>query len=89
MNQYPEEILAVIEKGKDPDRVFKGYVKYPKDWMAQYNMLLADGVACKDCHHCDRCTTMFDQAETDTSCQFYPSRFLKKFTALLNQKEAK
>lgn len=71
---YADELKAVMVSNKDPDRVHKSHQKYPSDWKAQYNMLLNDGKTCKDCYHCDRCVKMFDQRESATSCQFYPSR---------------
>lgn len=76
-HEYPEEIKALFIEGKNPDRVNAGYIKYPSDWKAQYNMLLKDGVTCKSCSHCKKCCAMFGQNETDTHCQFYPSRFIE------------
>lgn len=73
---YSEE-FKIIE-GKNPDRVLAGYRKYPHEWNAQYNMLLMDGVTCSECKHAQRCCTIFGQKETDTSCQFYPSKFREK-----------
>ena len=63
--------------GKSVDRVAKcyNYEKYPEEWKAQYDMLLTDGITCKDCNNCERCCSMFGQNETATSCQFHPSRF--------------
>lgn len=76
--EYPPEIRAAIVEGKNPTRVYKGYLQHPKDWIAQYNMLLMDGVVCSDCVHCSRCTTLFDQKELSDTCQFYPNRFKPK-----------
>lgn len=67
-------LLAAVP-GKSPDRVPAYYQKYPKEWNAQYNMLLPDGITCSSCAHCQRCCTIFGQKETDTACQFYPTRF--------------
>ncbi len=66
---------AKLIEGKSPERVHKGYVNYLKDWQAQYDMLLMDGATCNNCAHSNRCVSMFDSKLTDTSCQFYPSRF--------------
>lgn len=62
---------------KDPNRVPKHFnaEKYPDEWVAQYDMLLDDGVTCKSCEHLNRCVSMFGSQETDTSCSFYPNRF--------------
>lgn len=64
--------------GKSVDRVHKSYNydKYPEEWLAQYNMLLPDGITCADCAHCNRCCSMFGQKEAATSCQFHPNRFV-------------
>lgn len=75
---YSDEIRAVIIPGKDPDRVHKGYQDYPRDWIAQYRMLHMDGKTCKDCVYCRSCTTVWGSKETDTSCQWYPSRVYYK-----------
>ena len=74
-----------IIPGKNPDRVHKHYEKYPSEWHAQYNMLLMDGKTCDDCMHCIRCVTLFDQKETSTTCQFYPSRVVYKKEGLTNE----
>jgi hypothetical protein len=60
---------------KSKSRVPKGYREGTEDWNDQYNMLLDDGVTCKDCVHCNRCCSIFGQKETCTSCQFYPNKF--------------
>lgn len=73
MEKVNEE-LQIVE-GKNPDRVFAGYKNHPKDWNAQYNMLLPDGITCNSCIHCTRCVLLFDQKETSESCQFYPNKF--------------
>lgn len=67
--------MKTITEGKSPDRVPKYFDKYPKEWEAQYNMLLPDNITCASCVHCNRCVALFGQNENDTSCQFYPSRF--------------
>lgn len=64
--------------GKSPERVFKGHLKYPKDWIAQYNMLLMDGDTCGDCAHSERCKAIFGGNDANTSCQFHPNRFVRK-----------
>lgn len=64
--------------GKSPERVNKAYLKYPEDWKAQYNMLLMDGDTCGDCAHSERCKMIFDGDDKNTSCQFYPNRFMRK-----------
>jgi hypothetical protein len=69
-----KHIFAV--PGKSPGRVPVHYLKYQEDWNRQYDMLLPDGISCSSCVHCVKCTTIFDQKETDTACQFYPSRFI-------------
>lgn len=71
-----EPVLPAV-LGKSVDRVHKcyNYAKYPEEWKAQYNMLLPDGITCKQCVHCNKCCTIFGQKETDTKCQFHPSRF--------------
>lgn len=68
------EAFKVIP-GKSPERVNQAYLKSPDEWNAEYNMLLMDGVTCASCAHCLRCCTLFGQKETDTCCQFHPSRF--------------
>lgn len=69
--------------GKSPERVHKSYdySKYPEEWIAQYNMLLPDGVTCKECTHSNRCCSLFGQEETSESCQFHPNRFAYKIIA--------
>lgn len=74
------EIIDGKVNGKSVDRIPKGYKVGESDWKAQLNMLLRDGISCKDCIHCGRCCLIFGQKETDTSCQFYPSRFYQKTT---------
>lgn len=64
-----------IIEGKNPNRVHKAYDKYISDWNNQYDMLLMDGVTCKQCVNCDRCVLMFGQKETATSCQWHPNKF--------------
>ena len=38
-------------------------------------MQLPKGVTCGDCVHARRCTLMFGHTETDTYCDWSPSRF--------------
>lgn len=64
-----------IINGKSTNRVHKAYKPFSEDWKAEMDMLLPDGITCLSCHHCKRCMALFGQKETDTSCQFYPSRF--------------
>lgn len=71
----PSGIKSVIINGKSPERVHSGYLPYPKDWAAQYNMLLMDGTTCSDCIHIKRCSTLFEQSPTSDSCQFHPNKF--------------
>lgn len=80
MNEYPAEIQEAIVEGKNPDRVNKVYIQYPKDWKAQYNMLLMDGVTCNSCAHIQKCSTLFEQNPKSKSCQFHPNRFMQKTT---------
>lgn len=63
---------------KSKNRVPSYYKEGTEDWKAEYDMLLDDGVTCKQCRNCKKCTTIFGQKETDTSCQFYPSRFKER-----------
>lgn len=67
------EVLPETIDGKSTNRI-KGYKRNSTDWQAQLNMLLPDGVTCKSCVHCQRCCMLFGQNESDTFCQFYPSR---------------
>ncbi|MCW3298065.1 hypothetical protein N5T34_01600 [Escherichia coli] len=39
-------------------------------------MRLPKGSSCGDCHHIRRCKVMFGHAETDTYCDWSPSRFI-------------
>ena len=38
-------------------------------------MKLPAGKTCNDCTHCYRCTQIFGVTDTNTVCDFYPSRF--------------
>ena len=38
-------------------------------------MNLPKGKTCNDCVHCYRCTKIFGVTITNTTCDFYPSRF--------------
>lgn len=40
------------------------------------------GQTCNDCAHVERCVAMFGQKREDTSCQFFPRRFLARATAV-------
>lgn len=73
--QIPETI-----EGKSINRVSKcyNYNECRQDWLAQYNMLLMDGVTCGDCAHSSRCKMMFGGNDLYTSCQFYPNKFKNK-----------
>jgi hypothetical protein len=53
----------------------KGYKKGTADWEAEYDMLLPDGVTCKDCWWFLKCNTIYGSKESDTRCQFHPSKF--------------
>jgi len=44
-------------------------------------MKLPEGKTCSDCMHCYRCTSMFGAEETNTTCDFYPVRFVARFVA--------
>jgi hypothetical protein len=55
-----------------------GYKPGTADRDAEYDMLLPDGVTCKDCIWAKKCTTIFGSKETDTRCQFHPSRFQQR-----------
>lgn len=39
-------------------------------------MRLPAGVTCGDCHHIHRCKTIFGHTESDTYCDWSPSRFI-------------
>lgn len=39
-------------------------------------MRLPKGKSCGNCHHIRRCKAMFGHAETDTYCDWSPSRFI-------------
>lgn len=60
---------------KSEERVPAYYKKGSEDWEAEYNMLLDDGLTCKDCAFCQRCVNIYGQNETDTRCQFHPNSF--------------
>ncbi len=75
---YPDEIKEMFIDGKNPDRVHKGYRKYPSDWRAQYDMLLMDGKTCADCIHSENCSSLFGGKDTNKRCQFHPNKFRNK-----------
>ena len=60
---------------KSKDRIHECYKEGTKDWDAQHNMLLEDGITCGECAHKDRCWAMFGQSMASTKCQFHPNRF--------------
>lgn len=60
---------------KSESRVKEFYEKGTKDWEAEYNMLLDDGINCSDCSHVSRCQALFDQNTGSDKCQFHPNRF--------------
>jgi hypothetical protein len=62
---------------KSEDRVGSSYKKGTKDWDAEYDMLLDDGVTCNDCRYVNRCCTIFGQTPyvNEGKCQFYPNLF--------------
>ena len=62
---------------KSESRVM-GYKKGTEDWDAEYNMLLDDDVTCESCIHAYRCCSMFGTESTDTSCGFYPNKFVQR-----------
>ena len=54
------------------------YKKGTKDWKAEINMLLDDGVKCGDCFYSERCRKIFGGDDGNTSCQFHPNLFQAK-----------
>ena len=74
-NDVNHVLPAVL--GKSVERVgkFYNYEKYPDEWKAQYDMLLPDGITCGGCVHSNKCRTIFGGNDSNTSCQFYHSRF--------------
>jgi hypothetical protein len=70
--------MSIIQKKTSPERV-KGYSPGTRDWQAEYDMLLPDGVTCKNCCNVTRCVLIFGTHPNDDHCQFYPSRFTKYF----------
>jgi hypothetical protein len=70
---------------KSESRV-KGYKPGTKDWEAEYEMLLDDGVTCNDCRYVERCCLIFGQKPyvNDGRCQFYPNRFYPKKARRVN-----
>lgn len=64
---------------KSKDRVSKGYKEGSEDWLAEYNMLLDDGVTCDECWHSEnRCFPIGYSSKGRTMCDFYPSQFIKR-----------
>lgn len=73
-----EKIIKILVPNKDPERVETMYDSAPKDFPAQYDMLLPDGKRCSDCVKSNACCSVFGQKEEDTTCQWHPSRYLPK-----------
>lgn len=63
---------------KSKDRVQKYYEEGTRDWEAQYNMLHDDGVTCNDCKHAGWCKLMIGISGNETSCDWYPNRFVRQ-----------
>jgi hypothetical protein len=65
---------------KSESRVSGYYKPGSKDWKAEYDMLLDDGLMCNDCVHVKRCCLLFGQTPyvNEGKCQFYPNRFYPK-----------
>jgi hypothetical protein len=59
----------VIEDGFLPFSQLEGEIDYDAA------MRLPASKTCGDCAHVRRCVAMFGHVLTDTSCDFYPSRF--------------
>ncbi|WP_272879478.1 hypothetical protein [Raoultella ornithinolytica] len=52
-------------------------------------MKLPVGVTCGNCHHIRRCKAIFGHTETDTYCDWSPSRFVVGTTSGLMREGAK
>jgi hypothetical protein len=72
-----EALSPLLIPGKSANRIHPGYKMGSDDWKAEYNMLLMDGVTCKSCVKCNRCTSLYGSKETDTSCQWHPNMFVE------------
>lgn len=65
----------------DPPREILGCCvdrAYNKGCEVSTCMHLPHEKTCTDCVHHDRCTTMFGAKSENTSCQFFPRRFLRR-----------
>ena len=69
------KVVLVAVELKSKSRI-KGYKEGTDDFNAQFNMLLDDGVTCSDCRHSIRCEMIYGGDNKNTSCQFYPNKFL-------------
>ncbi|EQA8340367.1 hypothetical protein ACX9EL_005376 [Klebsiella oxytoca] len=52
-------------------------------------MKLLAGNTCGNCHHIRRCKAMFGHTETDTYCDWSPSRFVVDSASILLREGAK
>lgn len=52
-------------------------------------MLLPAGKSCGDCSHIRRCKAIFGHTETDTYCDWSPSRFVVDSSSILLREGAK
>ena len=52
-------------------------------------MLLPAGKSCGDCTHIRRCKAIFGHTETDTYCDWSPSRFVVESTSILLREGAR
>lgn len=73
-----DQITKILVPNKDPERVVTMYDSAAEDFPAQYDMLLPDGKRCSDCVKSNTCCNVFGQKESDTTCQWHPSRYLPK-----------
>ena len=64
-----------IQNNKSANRVSTYYKVGSKEWQEEYDMLLPDNITCKECKNCSKCVNLFGSNETDTMCQWYPSKF--------------
>lgn len=46
--------------------------------VSEESMKLPEGKTCADCAHTKRCCAMFGVKPTNTECDFYPIRFVKR-----------
>lgn len=73
-----DKITKILVPNKDPERVATMYDSAAEDFPAQYDMLLPDGKRCSDCVKSNTCCNVFGQKESDTTCQWHPSRYSPK-----------